>query len=102
MAKIVNKNKKRRRFNIKNFAILFFVFAAGCSLVSSLFLRSYNNSLSVRIQSIGGQISVIETENASHKVEIQTLSSRDRVRTIAEEGGLEMNQDNITTVMVGE
>lgn len=100
MAKIIKR--KKRRFNLKNFTALVFMFAVLCSLASSLFLRSYNNSLSVQIQRVGVQVASIEEENASYRVQIQTLSSRDRVTSIAEDSGLEMNQDNITTVMVGE
>ena len=47
MAKII---RKKRTLRIERVAIVLFVFACGLSLVSSLFLRSYNNSLSMQVQ----------------------------------------------------
>ncbi len=69
-----------------------------CSLTSSLFLRSYNNSLSVQTQRIEEKIVALKSENEAIQTQIQTLSSRDRVTAIAEDAGMEMNQDNVVTV----
>ncbi|MFV0479520.1 MAG: hypothetical protein ACK5LZ_02990 [Anaerorhabdus sp.] len=100
MAKIVKT--KKRKFNLKGVTGAVFLVAVSLSLASSLFLRSYNNSLSVQTQQLESQIATLEAENEGYRVEIQTLSSRDRVTNIAADNGLEMNQDSITTVMVGE
>ena len=79
------------------------VFVAGVNklapdLASALFLRSYNNSLSTQKQAIDSQIATLQTSNDAVKVEIQTLSTRDRVETIASDNGLSLNQNNIITV----
>lgn len=104
MARIVpvkNKNTKRRvdffRISISIFALSLFL-ALGCTL----FLRSYNNSLSTQKQSIDQQIATIEVQNDAIQVEIQTLSSSDRVDEIAAGNGMSRNQNNVTTIQDGE
>ena len=71
-------------------------------LISSLFLRSYNNSLSLKKQSIISQINTIEVENEAINIAIQNLSTRDRVVAIANENGLNLDQNNIITITNGE
>ena len=100
MAKIVTVKKKKRRINLFRLSIGLFFISAAAALFSSLFLRSYNNSLSTQKQSIDSQIATIQTQNDAVKVEIQTLSTRERVDNIANENGLSLNQDNIVTIAV--
>ncbi|MFI3284536.1 MAG: hypothetical protein R3Y57_05585 [Erysipelotrichaceae bacterium] len=47
-------------------------------------------------------ISTYETENKALSVEIQTLSTKDRVMDIATEAGLTLNSDNIITIYSGD
>ncbi|MEG0076740.1 hypothetical protein [Anaerorhabdus sp.] len=101
MAKIVKK-KKVKKLRLQNFTVVLFLFAGLASLGSSLFLRSYNNSLSVAKQKIDVEIASYQTENEAVKVEIQTLSSRDRIESIASDAGLESNSNNIVTIASGE
>ncbi|MEF9967584.1 MAG: hypothetical protein RR766_03645 [Longicatena sp.] len=101
MAKIVKK-KKVKKLRLQNFTVVLFLFAAIASLSSRLFLRSYNNSLSVARQSIESEIASIQTENEAVKVEIQTLSSRDRIESIATDAGLGLDQNNIVTIANGD
>ncbi|MCH4207958.1 MAG: hypothetical protein LKF50_06640 [Solobacterium sp.] len=98
MAKIVKKTKKRKKIRLINFAVSFFLFSAVSYLSSALFLRTYNNSLSTQKQSIDSKIADLETQNDAVKVEIQTLSTRDRVDTIASDNGLSLDQNNIITI----
>ena len=65
---------------------------------SSLFLRTYNNSLSARQQSVSRDIAALQTENDALKIEVQSLSTRDRVTGIAAEDGMTQNQGNIVTI----
>ncbi len=97
------KNSRKRNRNKKNlklvsFTVVFFTFSAICYLASALFLRSYNNSLSTQKQSIDNKIAEIQLANAAAKVEIQTLSTRERVDNIAAENGLSLHQDSIITI----
>ncbi len=95
------KNKKKmRRLNLVGFTIIF-TFGSGLFyLGTQLFLRTKNNTLSAQKQSIEREIAQIETQNDAIKVEIQTLSTRERVDNIATENGLSLNQDNIVTIAV--
>lgn len=101
MAKIVKK-KKVKRLRLQNFTVVLFLFATLCSLGSRLFLRSYNNSLSVEKQKIDTEIASIQTANEAYLVDIQSLSSRDRIESIASDAGLDNNSSNIVTVAIGE
>ena len=84
------QNKKYRKLNLVGFTIMFALFSASFYLATTLFLRTKNNTL----------IAQIQTQNDAIKVEIQTLSTRERVDNIANENGLSLNQDNIVTIAV--
>ncbi len=90
--------KKRRKLNLVRFSLTVFGISSIAFLFSTLFLRSYNNSLSTQKQSIDSQIATIETQNDAVKVEIQTLSSSDRVDEIAAGDGMSRNQNNVITI----
>lgn len=101
MARIVKKKKQKKHFNVLRFTALLFLFSGILYLGSSLFLRSYNNALSTKTQSINSEIATIETQNDAVKVDIQTLSSSDRVDQIAANSGMSHNQNSIVTVTDG-
>lgn len=100
MARIitVKKKTKKRRIDMFHISISFFSISLLAALISTLFLRSYNNSLSTQKQSIDSQIATIQTQNDAVKVEIQTLSSSDRVDEIAAGSGMSRNQSNVITI----
>ncbi len=100
MAKIVKTKKRRMRF--QSFTIVFLFVSGFLYLLSSLFLRSYNNSLSLKKQTILSEIAALEIENEAIEVVIQSLSTRDRVETIANDNGLTLDQNNIITITNGE
>ena len=58
MAKIVKTKKRRMRF--QSFTIVFLFVSGFLYLLSSLFLRSYNNSLSLKKQTILSEIAALE------------------------------------------
>ncbi len=97
------KNKKsRKQFNLIGFTLIFCLCSGLFALSTRLFLRTANNTLSAKKQSIEREIAQIETQNDAIKVEIQTLSTRERVDNIANENGLSLNQDNIVTIAVND
>jgi cell division protein FtsL len=98
MVRVVKKRKEKKRFNVMGAAVILFMFSACAYLASSLFLRSYNNSLSTAAQSLDVQIADIETKNNAVQAEIQTLSSSDRVGQIAASDGMSRNQSNVVTI----
>lgn len=101
MAKIVKKRKKRS-IKLQVFSIFMLSLSCVCYIGTSLFVRSYNNSLSTQKQQLESQIAALEVENDAIKVTIQNLSTRDRVVSIANDAGLTMNQSNIVTITEGE
>lgn len=101
MAKIVRKRKKRN-IKLQVFSLFMLSLSSVLYLGTSLFVRSYNNSLSTQKQQLESQIAALEVENDAIKVTIQNLSTRDRVVSIANDAGLTMNQSNIVTITEGE
>ena len=97
MAKKVKRNK-RKTVKLQNFAVLLFGAAIVCYLASALFLRTYNNSLSTEVQAISAKITTLQVQNDAVAVEVNNLSSRDRVSTIAGDDGLQLDQTNIVTI----
>lgn len=104
MARIVTveKKNKKRRVDLTRVSTTIFFTSLVLFLFSTLFLRSYNNSLSTQKQTIDQQIATIEVQNDAIQVEIQTLSSSDRVDEIAAGNGMSRNQNNVTTIQDGE
>lgn len=100
MARIVTvkKKEKKRKFDLLHFASGIFFVSLAFSLFCTLFLRTYNNNLSTQKQSIDTEIATIETQNDAVKVEIQTLSSADRVDEIAADNNMSRNQNNVITI----
>ena len=96
--KVKTKKKKSHSIHLLHLAIVVFTFSAIVYLCSSLFLRSYNNSLSTRIQEINNEIVLVETQNDALEVEISKLVSVDRIDEIAANGGLTRNQNNIVRI----
>ncbi len=92
------RKRKKKSLKLVNFTFFCFMVSVICYLVSALFLRSFNNSLSTQCQELETEISTLETQNEAVAVEVNTLNSKDRVSSIAEEDGLSLNQDNIVTI----
>ncbi len=94
--------RKRKKLRLERFAALMLIVSLMMALASSLFLRSYNNALTMQVQATEEQITVYQTENESYRVAIQNLSNKERVLSIAEMEGLAMNQGNVVTISGGE
>lgn len=92
------RKNKPKKFKLVQFTKVLFVFSVFLFLMSSLFLRTINNSLSTEVQDLQNQIAQIEQENEFIEIEIAQLSRRDRVDNIADENGLRMDEDNIVTI----
>ena len=95
---MAKKKKKRKSLKLLNFSLVLFLFSVTLYLASSLFLRSYNNSLSTKSQEILAEIKQIEIQNDAIKVEIANLESTERIEAIAANNGLTRNQDNVVMV----
>lgn len=96
MAKIVKKKKRKLQFVVK--AFIFLMFSLVCMLASSLYIGTTNASLAIRIQKTNMEIASLRQENQNLSIEIQTLQNKERVYLIAQEGGLNQNQDNVVSI----
>lgn len=94
----VNTKKKKRRISFLKLSATLFLFSSILYLLSAVFLRGYNNSLSTKAQSINAEIVTMQAQNDALQVDIETLSSSDRVEGIAASSGMTRNQDSIITI----
>ena len=90
--------KRKKEFRLMKVSFSMFLLACISYLGSSLFLRSYNNSISTKQQEIAAQISSLQVQNDAVAVEVNTLNNRDRVNTIANDNGLSLDESNIVTI----
>ena len=98
MNRNTDRNRKtNRRINLLKLSSALFLFSGILYLFSAIFLRSYNNSLSTRTQSINADIVTMQAQNDALQVDIETLSSSERVEGIAASNGMKRNQDSIIT-----
>ena len=99
MNRNTDRNRKtKRRINLLKLSSALFLFSGILYLFSAIFLRSYNNSLSTRTQSINADIVTMQAQNDALQVDIETLSSSERVEGIAASNGMKRNQDSIITI----
>lgn len=95
------RRKKQHRI-LEKISKIIFTIAIFSFFASSIFLRTYNVHLSVQIQDIQNRMIQLRQDNETLSVEIQKLSSKERVVAIANENGLEINQANIVLIQSGE
>ena len=101
MAKIV-KTRTRRRINFQGFTLVLLVFSLMMAMFSTIFLHTYNNGITVSIENIKREATLLESQNNALNLEIQNLISKDRVYDIATEAGLSQNQGNVISIVEGE
>ena len=96
MAKIVKK--KRRRLSFNGFAIILFSFSLLAWLASSLLVNTLNARLTMKIQTMNEELTVLKSQNQSLTYEISNLESKDRVYAAAAAANLDQVSDNIISV----
>ena len=96
MAKIVKK--KRRRLSFNGFAIILFSFSLLAWLASSLLVNTLNARLTMKIQTMSEELTVLKSQNQSLTYEISNLESKDRVYAAAAAADLDQVSDNIISV----
>ncbi|MBQ6334337.1 MAG: hypothetical protein IJI46_04645 [Erysipelotrichaceae bacterium] len=96
MAKIVKK--KRRRLSLNGFAIILFTFALFAWLASSLLVNTMNAKLTMKIQTMNEELSVLKSQNQTLSFEISNLESKDRIYAAASAADLDQLSANIISV----
>lgn len=97
MAKIV---KRKRKLKSGRLVSVFFVLSVIFYLCSSLFLQSYNMSLSKLDSKREVEIATAKKEKESTRVAVEQLQNRDRILAVAKDAGIEVNQDSV--VILGD
>ncbi|MEG0290537.1 MAG: cell division protein FtsL [Erysipelotrichaceae bacterium] len=95
MAKVI---KNKRKVRVEAIAVLFFVISILLFLSSSLFLKSYNVSLSKEVSEMENVVAKKKDDVESLRLAVKTLENRDRVLSVAKEAGMEINQNNVVFV----
>ena len=96
MAKI--RRRKRKTNKLGRFAVLIFTLSLITLLATSLFVGTYNTNLTMEIQNMTSQIDSLKAENEKINIEISSLENKDRVYAVANDAGLDQNQDNIVSI----
>ena len=92
MAKIV---KKKRRLKVDRLVSLFFVLSIISFLCSTLFLQSYNMTLSKVDSQREVEITAAKKEKEAMRVAVEELQNRDRILGVAKDAGIDINQDSV-------
>ncbi|MBR3228302.1 MAG: hypothetical protein IKF68_07135 [Erysipelotrichaceae bacterium] len=96
MAKL--RRRKRKISLLNRFAVIAFSLALIAFFISSLFIATYNTSLTIEIQKMNNEISSLKAENERLNIAIAGLENKDRVYVIAQDAGLMQNQDNVVSI----
>ena len=96
MAKIVKRRKRRLSFN--GFAIILFTFSLFAWLASSLLVNTMNTKLTMKIQTMNEEATVLKSQNQTLTYEISNLESKDRIYAAASAANLDQLSDNIISV----
>ena len=98
----IKKVRKIRRINYFNLSLGIFLISISLFVMSNLFLRSYQTTLSLKTQNTIAQVNRLSAENEALGVEIAQLSNYDRIIALAKEEGLTLVQGNVISIKDGE
>ena len=99
MAKL--RKTKRKVDHLRRFAVIFFTCSLIALLISSIFINIHNTALTIAIQKMNNEIDTLKSENEKLNIEIAGLENKDRIYMIAQDAGLNQNQDNVISIQGG-
>jgi len=68
-------------------------------MLTSLFVKTQNASLTMKIQQLNAEVAALKNDNQSINIEIQSLENKDRVYVIAQAANMNQTQENIVSVL---
>lgn len=89
------KKGRKRKPTLLMYGTILLVFSAGLYMLSSLYLKQYNNQIAFQVQTAERKIQVLSTEKEALKVEIDKLASKSIVVDLANEDDMKVNKDSI-------
>lgn len=90
--------KKKRRSTVLVYAIVVLFISIIAYTFSAIYLKQYNNELSVSIQQREVQIKSLQDETEALQVEIDKLATKTKVADAIEDENMEHNKDNIVYI----
>ena len=102
--KLVEKRKvsSKRQIDFLRLSIVFLSFVGVLYIFSAVFIENMNTNLTIEIQKTQSQIAEVEVANQALESDIQNLTKKSRVETMANDAGLSYSKDNVISVMVGD
>lgn len=94
----MKRTNKKRKPTILFFGMVLLLVSFGAYMVSSLYLKQYNNQISFQVQSAQRQIQVLSTEKEALKVDIDKLASKSIVVDLASKDDMEINRDSVVYI----
>ena len=94
--------KRRKRINWVGISMLTFVITGILYIGSSVGLRTYNSYLNVQKQDYQRQIAALQKDNEVAQMEVNQLSTYDRIMAIAAKDGMQSYNNNVITVTGNE
>lgn len=89
---------KTRKYRWRVWVMTFFTIMVTAQIISAIGLRTYQTSLSVKIQQTERAIAVLQTENEALQVDIGRLSNYNRIVAMANEQGYSSVNQNVISV----
>ncbi len=89
---------KRRKAKGLIFAIVLFVMSVTMYTLTSIYLKQYNNQLSINIQTTQSEIATLSNEKQALQVEIDKLSTKNKVVDAVDSDEMSQNKDNIVYI----
>lgn len=100
--KVDTQKNKKKKVRFEGITMVLFLFSAMLYLVSCLFIHQLNNQLATTKTTLDGKVAELQKKNEAIAVEIEGLSSIDRINEIAAADNIGHIQDNIITINDGE
>ena len=100
--RIMKRIKKRRRINWVSVSVLIWAVTGILYLGTSVGLRTYNSYLNVQKQDYERQIAALKKDNEVAQMEVNQLSTYDRIMEIAAKDGMKSYNGNVITVYANE
>jgi len=91
-------SKRHRRINLDRLAILLVTVGFCAFLLSRIALNAINVSMSITYQNNINKIESLKRQQETLQLDVQKLSTYDRIAVIAASSGMRLNQSNVVFV----
>lgn len=92
------KKRTRRKPTILVYAIALLLFSLTAYTFTAIYLKQYNNDLSVTIQETDIKIKTLNNEKEALQVEIDKLATKTKVVDAIDAEDMDVNKDNIVYI----